>query len=166
MCRRTRQKYLTKDQNQHPIMASESSAADSQMPQGTTSTPATNAPLVASCHCGRVTLELPSAPTKINECHCSVCYKYGALWVYYPRKDVMVTVAATEKDASLKEYVRDDLKESGIAFCRCGHCGCMTHWWAVGKRTHTVKKMGVNARMLPEEVLNSFEGVERKIAYC
>lgn len=80
----------------------------------------------------------------------------------------MITVAATDKDASLKEYIRDDMGEepSGFAFCRCGHCGCMTHWWGVGEHADPGRKMGVNTRMLPEDVLKSFEGVERKITFC
>lgn len=57
--------------------------------------------LTASCHCGRVTVTVPTLPTKpLNECECSVCFSYGALWAYYTQSDVLVTVAvaADERD--------------------------------------------------------------------
>lgn len=48
--------------------------------------------VTAKCHCGRVSLELPAPPRKINECRCSVCYRYGALWGYYRRDEVNIFV--------------------------------------------------------------------------
>lgn len=74
----------------------------------------------------------------------------------------MVTVAATDKDVSLKEYVRSDKdSKASIGFYSCGHCGCMTHWWGLGEQEGDEKSMGVNGRMLPE---NAIEGVKRKIS--
>lgn len=118
--------------------------------------------MVASCHCGRVKIELPSPPTKVNECHCSLCYRYGALWAYYPRDDVLVTA----EEPGLRSYVRQDEGAKGtIGFYHCGHCGCMTHWWVQPehiKPDPDWAEMGVNTRMLPESVL---EGVEREIGW-
>jgi hypothetical protein len=128
--------------------------------------------LTATCHCGRVSLTLPSPPTKINECRCSICYRYGALWAYYPRDDVVVTVASSsdsdysQDGTGLLSYVREDTDQGAkgtIGFYSCKHCGCMTHWWAQPehvKPTPDWSKMGVNTRMLPESLI---EGVERKI---
>ncbi|RKU45129.1 hypothetical protein DL546_004096 [Coniochaeta pulveracea] len=119
------------------------------------------AKLTGSCHCGRVTLELPSKPTKINECRCSICYRYGALWAYYPRNEVLVTA----KEPGLKSYLRDDPECSkDIGFYLCGHCGCLTHWWGLegAGRGGESAKMGVNTRILGEK---GIEGVERHIGY-
>ncbi|KAI1155712.1 Mss4-like protein [Nemania diffusa] len=55
----------------------------------------------ATCHCGRITVALPRAPEQINECHCSVCYKLGALWAYYPRDEVAVTASSEVFPASI-----------------------------------------------------------------
>ena len=33
--------------------------------------------LVGSCHCGAVTIELPSAPEKATSCNCSLCRRLG-----------------------------------------------------------------------------------------
>lgn len=66
----------------------------------------------------------------------------------------------------LREFVRDE-KDVGkdLAFCFCGHCGCVTHWWGIAdnpKRKGPIAKMGVNCRMLPEA---DIKDVERHITY-
>jgi hypothetical protein len=37
----------------------------------------------SSCHCGVVKLEIQSAREEVNDCNCSICRRYGALWAYY-----------------------------------------------------------------------------------
>lgn len=113
--------------------------------------------LTATCHCGRVRAQLPSKPKRLNECHCTVCYKYGALWAYYPRPDVVVTTAS---DTTLQTYVREDA-DGDISFNRCGHCGCMIAWWGLGKYAGPEHMMGVNCRLLPEKEI---EGIEKKVS--
>ncbi|KAH8899944.1 hypothetical protein GQ53DRAFT_740942 [Thozetella sp. PMI_491] len=113
--------------------------------------------LIATCHCGRVQIEMPSKPPKINECHCTVCYKYGALWGYFQRPTVTVT---TSDGATVVPYIRAD-KDACCSFNRCSHCGCMTHWWGVGKYTGPEHHMGVNCRLLPIEAL---EGIPRSVS--
>jgi hypothetical protein len=111
--------------------------------------------LTAVCHCGRVRVQLPSKPTSLLECHCTVCYKYGALWAYFPRNDVVVTTAS---DTTLQPYIREDA-DGDISFNRCSHCGCMVCWKGEGKYAGPEHKMGVNCRMLPE---TEIEGIEKK----
>ena len=125
--------------------------------------PESSTAITASCHCGRVTLELPSPPKRLNECRCSICYKYGALWAYYPRKDVLITA----EDPGSRSYLRhDEFCKGDISFNWCNHCGCLTHWWGEGaadRRVGPNAKMGFNARMLPEK---DIEGVDREVNYC
>lgn len=125
--------------------------------------PESSTAIKASCHCGRVTLELPSPPTRLNECRCSICYKYGALWAYYPRKDVLIMAS----EPGSHSYLRKDSGCKGeISFNWCNYCGCLMYWWGEGassKRVGPNAKMGFNARMLPEK---DIEAVERKISYC
>lgn len=103
-------------------------------------------PLVASCHCKRIQIQLPSIPESMNECHCTVCYKYGAMWAYYKRFEVTVNVA---EDTKIEQYVREDGK-GNVSFNRCAHCGCMTHWWGIGEFAGPEVKTGVNCRLIPE----------------
>ena len=42
----------------------------------------------AACHCGAVRLEADPAPTRVNDCNCSICRRYGVLWAYYGRGQV------------------------------------------------------------------------------
>ena len=121
--------------------------------------PSQESKLKATCHCGRVTVELPSKPEKLNECRCTVCYKYGAIWGYFQRDTVTVTAA---EGASIVPYVRTD-SDGDISFNRCSHCGCMTNWWGVGQYSGPKERMGVNCRQLPEKEI---EGIPRKVSYC
>lgn len=51
-----------------------------QQPQAAAAPPRPETSLVTSCHCQRIQVRLPSTPKILNECRCTVCYKYGALW--------------------------------------------------------------------------------------
>src|SRR5918998_6216330 len=49
--------------------------------------------LEASCHCGAVRLEIDSTPpAEVNDCRCSICRRYGALWAYYAPERVRVVL--------------------------------------------------------------------------
>ena len=121
-------------------------------------------PLTATCHCGRVCVQIPFKPASLNECHCTVCYKYGALWAYFPRAKVVITTAS---DTTLQSYIRDDNADGNLEFVRCAHCGCMVCWRGVGAYAATADpeedtgKMGVNCRMLPEKEI---EGIAKRVS--
>ncbi|KAH8655310.1 hypothetical protein BX600DRAFT_515142 [Xylariales sp. PMI_506] len=121
------------------------------LPEPTSTQPARE-PITASCHCGRVTLEIPHAPKQTNECQCSICYRYGAIWCYYTRGDVTVTVSAEPPPGvSQQKYVRTDKDVTGDSgFYWCGHCGCMTHWWKLDDDAEA--EMGVNGRMFTKRL--------------
>jgi hypothetical protein len=115
--------------------------------------------LQAACHCGRIQIQLPSRPAFVKECRCSVCYKYGALWAYFPRRDVVITVSEVAK---LQKYVRSDAGADGdISFNRCSHCGCMVCWFGEVVPPGGFdgpERMAVNCRMLSHpEVLEEVE---------
>lgn len=94
----------------------------------------------ASCHCGKVKLQIESAPETVTDCTCSICRRYGVLWAYYSPRDVRIT-------GESHTYFWDD---HSIEFHRCQTCGCVTHWSPVDPARD---KMGVNARLMALEVL-------------
>ncbi|MBU6445657.1 MAG: GFA family protein [Alphaproteobacteria bacterium] len=94
----------------------------------------------ASCHCGAVKIEVAHAPDTVTDCNCSICRRYGVLWGYYSPKDVRAT---GETDIYM-------WGNRSIEFHRCKTCGCVTHEAPVDK---TRDRMGVNARLLPPEIL-------------
>ena len=97
----------------------------------------------ASCHCGAVKFAVETAPEDVNDCNCSICRRYGTLWAYYQKPEVRFDASNGPTDI----YMWDD---RSIEFHRCRSCGCVTHWAAVDK---TMDRMGVNARLLPPEIL-------------
>jgi len=98
----------------------------------------------ASCHCGAVRLEIDSPPAaEVNDCHCSICRRYGTLWAYYEPKRVRVLPSEPPTDV----YVWGDRT---LETHRCGECGCVSHWVAMDPG---VDVMGVNARLMDPEVL-------------
>ena len=98
--------------------------------------------VVASCHCGKVSLELAAAPEQVTQCNCSICRRYGTLCAYYHPAQVRVS-GATDT------YMWG---EKQIAFHRCPDCGCVTHWTPVDPGIPQ-DRWGVNARMLAPELL-------------
>lgn len=119
------------------------------------------APLKATCHCGRVQVEIPRKPEKLNQCRCTVCYKYGCLWGYFKTFEVKVTMA---EGTHLDEYVRSDEGSQGcVSFDRCSHCGCLVTWSGKGDWEGPDKRKGVNCRMLPLDVVDT---ITKETTFC
>lgn len=100
--------------------------------------------VIATCHCGACEIGLTSAPDVATDCNCSICRRYGALWAYFDPAEVDMTgMGPTDI------YMQGD---RALEFHRCAACGVLTHW-APGDRTRP--RMGVNARLLPLEMLKA-----------
>ncbi|KAK3314397.1 Mss4-like protein [Apodospora peruviana] len=113
--------------------------------------------LTGTCHCGRIEFQLPHKPEYINECLCTACYKYGALWGYFPRKDVEISV---KEGATHERYFRED-SDGHMSFARCSYCGVATNWQGEGEEHgKPERKMGVNMRLFER---GEWEGVERRV---
>ncbi len=93
----------------------------------------------SSCHCGALKLQIDAElPPTLTSCNCSVCRRYGCLFAYYPPEKVKILAAPD----TLQEYVWGD---KSLAFVRCSHCGCFSHWRSLDP--HQTDRMGVNARL-------------------
>lgn len=99
-----------------------------------------------SCHCGAVTVRVPSLPHELNDCQCEHCQKRGALWAYYPRDAVTVSGAT----AVYRWGART------IHFHFCPACGCSTHWLPADPARN---KAGINARVFGKAV---FQPIPRR----
>ncbi|HJW40688.1 MAG TPA: GFA family protein [Rhizomicrobium sp.] len=95
-----------------------------------------------SCHCGKVRIEIDTAPEQVTDCNCSICRRYGTLWAYYSPKQVHIT-----EDVATHTYQWNDRM---LYFHRCAECGCVTHWSPVDPSRD---RMGINARLLAPPVL-------------
>jgi hypothetical protein len=96
-----------------------------------------------SCHCGAVHLEIETPPETVTDCNCSICRRYGVLWAYYSPTRVRIVSAADATDV----YLCNDRQ---LEFHRCRNCGCVSHWAPLDK---SLDRMGVNARLMPPEIL-------------
>jgi hypothetical protein len=101
-------------------------------------------PVIASCHCGSVSIRLAAAPTQVTHCNCSLCRRYGVLWAYYPIVSVSLE-GAQETDT----YAWNG---RNVDFHRCRTCGCVTHWLP---RNAKRDRMGINARLLDPQLLET-----------
>lgn len=104
--------------------------------------------IVATCHCGAVTITLPAAPKQITHCNCSLCRRLGVLWAYYEIADVSLPPAELTETYAWGGR--------NVDFHRCGSCGCLTHWFP---RKAGRTGLGLNARLLDPMVL---EGAEKR----
>ncbi len=91
--------------------------------------------MAGSCHSGAVRIAVPSPPTEVTECHCSICRRNAALWAYYPPALVMLSGPTGTYSWAPKD----------VTYHRCKVCGCLMMWQAFNKR---YPHCGVNARML------------------
>lgn len=97
----------------------------------------------ASCHCGAIRFATETVPEAVNDCSCSICRRYSALWAYYKPADVRFAADNGPADS----YIWGDRT---IEFHRCRSCGCVTHWRAINS---IWPEMGVNTRMMAAEVI-------------
>jgi hypothetical protein len=88
-----------------------------------------------SCHCGNVQIDLPSNPSWVADCNCSLCRRLAWRVAYFPPDQVRIS-------GDTVAYVWGDRM---IGIHHCPVCGCGTHWESLGE---DFGKMGVNARLL------------------
>jgi hypothetical protein len=101
-------------------------------------------PVMGSCHCGAVRIEVPRAPEWIGRCNCSFCRRIGSLMAYYPDDGGVRITGETVP------YIWGDKM---ISLHHCPVCGCFTDWRPLtaceSSRTRSgIGKVGVNARLL------------------
>lgn len=100
--------------------------------------------LLATCHCGSVSIELARPPTDVTDCNCSICRRYGVLWAYFAPEEVRIS---TPQGTDTYQW-----GHRSLFFHRCRTCGCVSHWSPDAAR-RPAGRMGINARLLPLEDL-------------
>ncbi|KAF9069194.1 Mss4-like protein [Rhodocollybia butyracea] len=102
-----------------------------------------------NCHCGLVkyTITLPGSiyEQDITSCNCSLCVRYGSLFVYFPKKEAKYFSG----EGDLKKYSASF--GSKLAHHRfCPQCGSYMGWQSVEPEASAFLPgvEGVNVRML------------------
>lgn len=108
-----------------------------------------------SCHCGSVRWTFEGDPGSATACNCTVCRRYGVLWIYdYENERVHVS-------GPTKAYVRG----KALEFHFCPQCGCVASWRAIKADADGRRRLAVNVRLAekPEEVaalpIDHFDGL-------
>ena len=93
-----------------------------------------------SCLCGAVRWTFDKEPEGATACNCTVCRRYGALWIYDYEDGVITTSGQTKPFDRGRE----------IEFHFCPTCGCVT-WWR-GRRIEADgrRRLAVNLRLADE----------------
>jgi hypothetical protein len=92
--------------------------------------------ITGSCHCGAVLWRFESQPTHATACNCTLCRRYGALWIYgHENEDVFV---------SGPTYLQGD---KSLANHFCTKCGCMAYWRGCDVEPDGRRRMAVNVRL-------------------
>lgn len=112
--------------------------------------------ITGQCHCGAVQWRFESEPTHATACNCTLCRRYGALWIY-GHEDVDVFVSG-----ATGTYLQGD---SSLANHFCLHCGCMAYWRGSAPEPDGRRRMAVNVRLAdPQAVagipLRRFDGFD------
>lgn len=92
-----------------------------------------------ACHCGAVRITVPWRPASLTTCNCSICSRYGAIWAYFPQREVAVE-SVPEATSTYRWGGRT------LAFHHCRNCGCVTHYTTRG---HAPDRLfALNARVM------------------
>jgi hypothetical protein len=110
--------------------------------------------LEGSCHCGSVQWRFDGMPESATACNCTICRRYGVLWVYDFEGEAIHVSGPT------KIYTRG----KAIEFHFCPSCGCVTHWRSQQPGEDGRRRIAVNVRLSePEAVahlpIDHFEGL-------
>lgn len=113
--------------------------------------------LKGSCHCGSVhwVWKHATLPEGATACNCTVCRRYGVLWVYD------FEGAGIEVSGPTRAYARG----SAIDFHFCPTCGCVAYWRAKKAGEDGRVRIAVNLRLTePDPVvtipIDHFDGLD------
>src|ERR1044071_1551511 len=93
--------------------------------------------LTGVCHCGAARWEFDREPEGATACNCTVCRRYGVLWIY-GNEGVDVRVSGTTGS-----YARG----TAIDFHFCPVCGCVVFYRAKKLDADGRQKIAVNVRL-------------------
>ncbi|MGB7815827.1 MAG: GFA family protein [Methylotenera sp.] len=114
-----------------------------------------NEKLEGSCHCGSVKWQFDDDPESATACNCTICRRYGVLWIYdFENERIKVSGPTTI-------YTRG----KALEFHFCPTCGCVAYWRAQKTDQEGKRRIAVNLRLSePEPVANlpidHFDGLD------
>jgi hypothetical protein len=110
--------------------------------------------LEGSCHCGAVKWTYAGVPEGATACNCTVCRRYGALWIYGHEGEGVELAGPTQT------YARGN----ALQFHFCATCSCIAAWRGLHEESSGKRRMAVNVRLAePDQVadipIDHFDGL-------
>ena len=108
-----------------------------------------------SCHCGSVRWRFEAEVESATACNCTVCRRYGALWIYDHEAEGVHVTGPTQT------YVRG----KALEFHFCPKCACVVSWRGLKVNEDDQRRMAVNVRLAePGDVahllIDHFDGLD------
>ena len=109
-----------------------------------------------SCHCQAVQWRFEGMPESATACNCTVCRRYGVLWIYdYEGERIHVS-------GPTKAYIRGE----AIEFHFCPNCGCVAFWRGIDAGKDGRRRIAVNIRLAEPQVvehllIDHFDGFDK-----
>jgi hypothetical protein len=103
-----------------------------------------------ACHCNEVSWTFDGQPESATACNCTLCRRYGALWIYDYEGERIQLAGPT------KTYARRN-KVPALEIHFCGSCGCVAAWRGLRLESDGRRRIAVNLRLateLTKEVLD------------
>ena len=90
-----------------------------------------------ACHCGAVRWRFEGQPDGVTACNCTVCRRYGVLWIYgHEGEEINVS-------GDTRAYARG---EKVLNFHFCPDCGCVAWWRSNRPGKDGRRRIAVNIR--------------------
>lgn len=112
-----------------------------------------------TCHCGALEWHLVGDQGLITACNCTLCRRYGTLWAYdFENERIRMSGASSV-------YARKVADTPFLEIHFCPTCGCVLAWRAVRPDPDGCRRMAVNVRLAPPEVvadlpIDHFDGLD------
>jgi len=101
--------------------------------------------LKGTCLCGRAGWTLEGDIDSVTACNCTLCRRYGALWVY-GYEGVRANLFG-----ETQTYTRSSKPYPALELHFCAECGGMTGYRSLSLEADGRRKIAVNVRLAPPE---------------
>lgn len=96
--------------------------------------------LTGTCHCQRAAWTFDGMPESVTACNCTLCRRYGALWIYdYEGERIKVS-------GPTSTYTRDR-QDPALEIHFCPRCGCILCWRGLRLEPDGRRRTAVNLRL-------------------